>query len=68
MTCRIWLYLISAPAGMPVIWGQANLKTGAREATQALLEHDHQLIREGQVILCDKGFAGREFEAFITED
>ena len=53
---------------MPVIWGLANPKIGEREVTQALLEHDHHLIREGQVILGDKGFAGREFEAFITED
>jgi len=62
------LYLISTPDGMPVIWGLANPKIGEREVTQALLEHDHHLIREGQVILGDKGFAGREFEAFITED
>lgn len=62
------LYLISTPEGMPVIWGLANPKIGEREVTQALLEHDHHLIRAGQVILGDKGFAGREFERFITED
>jgi Transposase DDE domain len=62
------LYLISTPDGMPVIWGLANPKIGEREATQALLEHDHHLIREGQVILGDKGFAGRDFERFITKD
>jgi hypothetical protein len=62
------LYLISAPDGMPVIWGLANPKIGEREATRALLEHDHHLIRAGQVILGDKGFAGRDFEAFITEN
>jgi hypothetical protein len=52
---------------MPIIWRLANPKIGQREATQALLEHDHHLIRAGQVILGDKGFAGREFEAFITQ-
>ena len=62
------LYLISAPDGMPVIWGLANPKIGEREATRALLEHDHHLIRAGQVILGDKGLAGRDFEAFITEN
>lgn len=62
------LYLISTPEGMPVIWGLANPTIGEREAAEALLEHDHHLIREGQVILGDKGFAGREFETFITED
>jgi hypothetical protein len=62
------LYLISTPEGMPVIWGLANPKLGEREVTQALLTNDHQLIRAGQVILGDKGFAGRDFERFINED
>ena len=60
------LYLIAAADGMPVIWGLAHPGIGEREAVAALLAHDHQLIRAGQVILGDKGFAGREFEAFIT--
>jgi len=54
------LYLIAAPDGMPIIWGLANPKIGEREVTQALLECDHALIRSGQVILGDKGFAGPE--------
>jgi hypothetical protein len=62
------LYLISTPEGMPVIWGLANPKVGEREATQALLEKDHHLVRAGQVILGDKGFAGKDFERFITDD
>lgn len=53
---------------MPVIWGLANPKIGEREVTRALLTNDHRLIRAGQLILGDKGFAGRDFEAFITED
>ncbi|MFI8413587.1 IS982 family transposase [Paeniglutamicibacter gangotriensis] len=62
------LYLISTPEGMPVIWGLANPKLGEREVTEALLRHDHHLVRDGQVILADKGFAGKDFERFITED
>jgi hypothetical protein len=62
------LYLIAAPDGMPIIWGLANPKIGEREVTRALLEHDHHLIRTGQVILGDKGFAGREFETFIHDE
>jgi len=62
------LYLISTAEGMPIIWGLANPKIGEREVTRALLEHDHQLIRAGQVIVGDKGFAGNEFEAFITDN
>lgn len=33
-----------------------------------MLRRDHHLIREGQVILGDKGFAGGNFDAFITKD
>src|SRR3982751_1224275 len=62
------LYLICTGEGMPIIWGLANPKIGEREVTQALLEHDSQLVRTGQVILGDKGFAGREFEAFIHDE
>jgi hypothetical protein len=60
------LYLITTADGMPVIWGLAHPGLGEREVTRALLERDHDLIRAGQVILGDKGFAGRDFEAFIT--
>lgn len=62
------LYLLTTPEGMPVIWGLAHPKIGEREVTQALLERDHHLIATGQVIVGDKGFAGKDFEAFITED
>jgi hypothetical protein len=51
---------------MPVIWGLARPGIGEREVTRALLERDHHLIRTAQVILGDKGFAGKDFEAFIT--
>lgn len=61
------LYLVCTPEGMPVIWGLANPKIGEREVTQALLARDHRLVQAGQVILGDKGFAGKNFERFITE-
>jgi hypothetical protein len=60
------LYLICTAEGMPVIWGLANPKLGEREVTQALLERDPHLITAGQVIIGDKGFAGKEFETFVA--
>lgn len=62
------LYLISTAEGMPIIWGLANPKIGERDVTQALLERDHHLVRAGQVLLGDKGFAGRDFERFVTDE
>lgn len=62
------LYLITTAEGMPVIWGLAHPGLGEREVTAALLAHDHRLVRAGQVIAGDKGFAGHAFEAFISND
>ena len=62
------LYLVTTAEGMPVTWCLAHPKIGEREVMRALLERDHHLVRAGQVILADKGFAGREFEAFLAED
>lgn len=55
------LYLVCAGDGMPVMWCLANPKLGEREVVAALLDHNHRLLRSGQVLLADKGFAGREF-------
>lgn len=61
------LYLLTTAEGMPASWCLANPKLGEREVMTALLERDYRLVRAGQVILADKGFAGKESEAFITE-
>jgi hypothetical protein len=60
------LYLVCAGDGMPIMWCLAHPKIGEREVVAALLEHNHHLIRSGQILLADKGFAGREFHQ-ITE-
>jgi hypothetical protein len=62
------LYLICTAEGMPIIWGLASPKIGEREVVAALLAHDHQLLHAGQVLLADKNFAGRQFEASLRED
>lgn len=61
------LYLVTTGEGMPVTWCLANPKLGEREVMRALLDHDQHLITAGQVILSDKGFAGREFETFVRQ-
>lgn len=60
------LYLVCTPDGMPVIWGLADPKIGEREAAMVLLAHDQHLLSTGQVIVADKGFAGCDFERFIS--
>jgi hypothetical protein len=61
------LYLVTTVEGMPVMWCLANPKLDERDVMAALLEVDHHLIAEGQVILADKGFAGRGFESFLDQ-
>lgn len=62
------LYLVCTPEGMPVIWGLAPPTIGEREVATVLLDHDRDRVGPGQVIVADKGFAGREFEAFVAEE
>ena len=45
------------------MWCLAHPKIGEREVVAALLEHDQHLIRDGQVMLADKGFSSRDFAA-----
>lgn len=61
-------YLTCTPKEMPIIWGLTHSKIGEREAAEAMLRHDRHLLQPGQVIVGDKGFAGREFESFITDE
>lgn len=61
------LYLVTTAEGMPIMWCPANPKLGEREVMAALMEVDHHLVAEGQVILADKGFAGGEFEKFCQD-
>ena len=56
------LYLVCAGDGMPLMWCLANPKLGERDVVSALLEHNHHLIRSGQILLADKGFSGRAFQ------
>jgi hypothetical protein len=56
------LYLVCTGDGMPVMWCLANPKIGEREVLAALVKRDHHLIRDGQVLLADKGFAGKDFK------
>jgi hypothetical protein len=48
---------------MPIMWCLAHPKIGEREVVAALLEHDQHLIRDGQLMLADKGFSGKDFAA-----
>ncbi|WP_410626953.1 IS982 family transposase [Amycolatopsis sp. cmx-8-4] len=57
------LYLVCTGDGMPVMWCLADPKIGEREVLAALLDNNHHLIRNGQILLADKGFSGQEFAA-----
>ena len=56
------LYLVCAGDGMPIMWCLAHPKLGEREVLAALLDCNHHLVRDGQVLLADKGFAGKAFK------
>lgn len=64
------LYLVCAPSGMPILWALADPKLGEREVLAAMLEVDADLARQrpGLLLICDKGFAGTEFERSLRSE
>lgn len=62
------LYLLCAPDGMPVSFCLAPANEPEREVAAALLERarDRGMLTGEEVIVTDKGFAGREFEHLVS--
>lgn len=63
------LYLLCAPDGMPVSFCLAGAKEPEREVATAMLDRARRegLLAGGEVIVADKGFAGRDFEQTMRE-
>jgi hypothetical protein len=61
------LHLVCTPSGLPVTFALANAKTDEREVLRDLFEMEPELVRAGQVIVADKGYASSEFETFLAE-
>ena len=62
------LYLITTPAGMPILWALADPKIGEREVLAAMLDVEPGLAaaRPGLTLITDKGLAGRQMEADLA--
>ena len=58
------LHLLAAPDGTPRAFTLADPRRGEREVALELLE---RAGRGGEVLVCDKGYAGREFAASAAE-
>jgi hypothetical protein len=58
------LHLLAAPDGTPRAFTLADPARGEREVALELLE---RAARGGEVLVCDKGYAGREFAASAGE-
>jgi hypothetical protein len=63
------LYLLTTAEGMPVAWCLADPKIGEREVAQDLLGHARDIgaLRDGMIVLADKGLAGREMERYAAD-
>jgi hypothetical protein len=64
------LYLLATPEGMPVTWCLADPKLGERAVAAELLAHARGTgaLREGMIVLADKGLAGREMESYAATE
>ena len=62
------LYLLCAPDGMPVSFCLAPANEPEREVAAAMLDRARSrgMLDGGEIIITDKGFAGREFEAIVS--
>ena len=63
------LYLLATPEGLPAAWCLADPKIGEREVAAELLAHARQTgaLREGMIVLADKGLAGRQMERYAAD-
>lgn len=57
------LYLLCAPDGMPVAFCLAPANEPEREVAELLLEHS---LEGGEIVIGDRGLAGREFEELVA--
>lgn len=57
------LYLLCSPDGLPVGFELAPANAPERAVAAELLE---RVLRAGQIVIADKGFAGTEFEAHVA--
>jgi hypothetical protein len=57
------LYLLCAPDGTPIGFDLAAADAPEREAAAEVLE---RALQPGQTVICDKGFAGAEFEQLVA--
>ncbi|MCT9114370.1 IS982 family transposase, partial [Streptomyces mirabilis] len=62
------LYLVCTPGGMPVLWAMVNPKLDEREVLTAMLDREPETVtdRPGLLLIADKGFASKEFEAGLA--
>jgi hypothetical protein len=63
------LYLLTTAEAMPVAWCLADPKIGEREVAQELLglARERGLLRQGTIVMTDKGLAGKEMERFAAD-
>ncbi len=63
------LYLLTTAEGMPVAWCLADPKIGERDVAADLLAQAREstALRDGMVVLTDKGLAGRDIERYAAE-
>ena len=61
------LMIVCSTDGLPVMWAFGNPKIGEREVLTDMIAIDRAIIKDGQIMIGDKGFSGKEFERTCTE-
>ena len=61
------LHLIATPSGLPVAYALTGAKVDERDTALAMINLDPALDRPGQVLMADKGYRSKTFEAELNE-
>jgi hypothetical protein len=59
------LHIVATPAGLPVSFALASPKADERDVAQDMLHSGPSAIA-GQVLMADKGYRSKEFDAFVA--
>jgi len=61
------LHIIATPSGLPVAFALTGAKHDEREVAADMIAIDPALARPGQILIADKGYRSKAFEAGLAE-
>jgi len=61
------LHLMTTPSGLPIAYALTGAKDNERDTAVAMIGHNTDLARPGQILMADKGYRSTTFEAELAD-